>query len=141
LPADFTDCADGDLAGDGDVAAAACGAATSQPGPQEAMFYLYPDVSTLDTVFQTDVSQEGLTEFPADDTTDCSTQTGFGEWQYTDGTRGGSVACQITSDGHVFVAWTDDEFLTEGVVRSTGTSQADVSALYDWWTQNSNYQD
>ena len=140
LPADFTDCAEDELAGDGDVAAAACGVATSQPGPQEAKFYRYPDVGTLDAVFQNDVSEEGLTEFPADESTDCSTQAGWGEWQYTDGTQGGSVACQITTDGHVLVAWTDEEFLTEGVVRAPGTSQAEVSALYDWWTQHSDYQ-
>jgi hypothetical protein len=38
------------------------------------------------------------------------------------------------------VSWTDDEFLTEGAVRSTGTTQEDVAALYDWWTQNSDFQ-
>ena len=137
-PTDFVDCAEDELAGDGDVAAASCGAARTQPGPQEAKFYLYPDVATLDTVFQTDVSDEGLTEFA--DTGDCTTGVGYGPWTYTDGTPGGQVACQITADGHVLLAWTDEEYLTEGVVRAPGTTQAEVSALYDWWTSNSDYQ-
>jgi len=140
LPADFTDCTEQELAGDGDVAAAMCGAAATQPGPQEAQFFLYPDTTTLDSVFQSDVSSQGLTEFPADESTDCTTTTGYGAWQYSDGTPGGAVACAITTDGHVIVSWTDDEFVTEGAVRSPGTTQEDVAALYGWWTQNSDFQ-
>jgi len=138
LPADFTDCAAAELAGDGDVASAACGASQTQPGPSEARFYLYPDVATLDAVFEADVSDEDLTEFGPTD--DCTTGTGHGEWNYSDGTPGGRVACQITDDGHVFLAWTDDEFLTEGAVRSPGSTQEDVGALYEWWTEHSDYQ-
>jgi hypothetical protein len=137
LPLDFTDCADGQLAGDGDVAAAACGSAQSQPGPSEAAFYLYPDVATLDTIFQSDVTTEGLTEWTGD--ADCSTSIGFGEWT-TNGVTGGQVACAITPEGYVVIAWTDNEFLTEGVVRAPGTTQAEVTSLYEWWTANSFYQ-
>jgi hypothetical protein len=137
LPVDFTDCAADQPAGDGDVAAAACGAAQSQPGPSEAAFYLYPDVATLDGVFQSDVTSEGLTEWTGD--ADCSTSTGFGEWT-TNGVTGGQVACAITAEGYVVIAWTDNEFLTEGVVRAPGTTQAEVTSLYDWWTANSFYQ-
>jgi hypothetical protein len=138
LPSDFTDCTATAPAGDGDLAAASCGSATTQPGPAEAEFYLYPDLSTLDSTFQTDVTAEGLTDFPAD--ANCSTGTGHGEWKYTDGSPGGQVACWITADAHVLVAWTDNAFLTEGVVRAPGATQAEVSALYDWWTQQSEYR-
>ncbi|WP_171058115.1 hypothetical protein [Modestobacter altitudinis] len=138
LPVDFDDCADAPLAGDGDVAAAACGSALTQPGPEAAAFYLYPDQVTLDSVFSADVTEEGLAEFAVED--DCSTGTGYGEWTYSGGEHGGQVACQIAGDGYVVVAWTDDEHLTEGVVRAPGTTQAEVSALYDWWTANSEYQ-
>ncbi|PZA19147.1 hypothetical protein DMO24_22285 [Modestobacter versicolor] len=141
LPADFVDCAPKELAGDGDLAAASCGPAQTQPGPSEAMFYLYPDVATLDQVFLNDVTTEGLTEFPSTGEIDCSTATGYGPWTYTDGTPGGQVACQILAEGYVVIAWTDDDFLTEGLIRAPGTTQADVSALYEWWTSaNSEYQ-
>jgi hypothetical protein len=138
LPVDFDDCADAPLAGDGDVAAAACGAALTQPGPEAAAFHLYPDQDTLDSVFSSDVTEEGLAEFAVED--DCSTGTGYGEWTWSGGQRGGQVACQIATDGYVVVAWTDDQYLTEGVVRAPGTTQTEVSALYDWWTANSEYQ-
>ena len=138
LPADFTDCTETEPAGDGDLASAVCGASATQPGPAEARFYLYPDVATLDSVFQSDVSDEGLAEFGSTD--DCTTGTGYGEWTYSDGTPGGQVACHITDDGHVLLAWTDDEYLTEGAVRAPGSTQDDVSALYEWWTENSDYQ-
>jgi hypothetical protein len=137
LPLDFTDCAVDQPAGDGDLAAAACGSAQSQPGPSQAEFYLYPDVATLDTVFQSQVTSEGLTEWTGD--ADCSTSTGFGEWT-TNGVTGGQVACAITAEGYVVIAWTDDEFRTEGVVRAPGTTQAEIASLYDWWTANSFYQ-
>jgi hypothetical protein len=138
LPADFTDCADEQLAGDGDVAAATCGAAQNQPGPAQAGFNLYPDLDTLHSVFQSEVEGQGLTEFA--DGGDCSTGTGYGEWTYSTGATGGRVACQITGDGNVLVAWTDDGFLTEGIVMAPGNTQAEVSTLYDWWTANSEYR-
>jgi hypothetical protein len=137
LPSDFTDCTATAPAGDGDLVAASCGSATTHPGPAEAEFYLYPDLSTLDSTFQTDVTAESLTDFPPD--ANCSTGTGTGEWKYTDGSPGGQFACWIT-DAHVLVAWTDNAFLTEGVVRAPGTTQGELSALYDWWTQHSRYQ-
>jgi hypothetical protein len=139
LPGDFTDCAEEQLAGDGDVAAASCGAASTQPGPSQAGFNRYPDLSTLDSVFQAEVAGQGLTEFV--DGADCSTTTGYGEWTYsTTGITGGKVACQITDDGNVLIAWTDDDFLTEGIVVAPGTTQAEVSALYEWWMANSEYR-
>jgi hypothetical protein len=138
LPVDFTDCTETRPEGDGDLAAASCGAAQNQPGPAEAKFFLYPDPATLASVFQADVTDGALAEFV--DGTTCSTGIGYGPWRYADGTPGGQVACQLTDDGHVLVAWTDEEFLTEGVVRAPGSTQAEVSALYDWWTANSEYQ-
>jgi hypothetical protein len=50
------------------------------------------------------------------------------EWTCTGGEQGGQVA------------WTDDQHLTEGVVRAPGATQAERSALYDWWTADSEYQ-
>jgi hypothetical protein len=138
LPVDFDDCVDAPLAGDGDVAAAACGAALTQPGPEAGAFYLYRDQGALDSAFSSDVTEGGLPEFAVED--DCSTGTGYGGWTYSGGEQGGQVACQIADDGYVVVAWTDDQYLTEGVVRAPGTTQAEVSALYDWWTANSEYQ-
>jgi hypothetical protein len=139
LPADFVDCTDMELEGDGDLAAASCGAALTQPGPQMAAFYLYPDVATLDEVFADDVADQGLTEFATGDS--CSAGTGYSEWTYNDGTHGGQLACQLTGDGNVLITWTDDAFLTEGLIQAPGTSQAEVSALYDWWMSvNSEYQ-
>jgi hypothetical protein len=135
LPADLTDCAEVPLAGDGDLLAAECGAAATQPGPSGARFYLYPDRETLDGVFSSDVASTGLTEFG--DGQDCSTDMGYGSWG--SGAAGGLVACTVV-DGTVNIAWTDDEFLTEGVVSAPGTTQADVATLYAWWTENSFYE-
>lgn len=137
LPIDFTDCAEADLAGDGDLLSAECGEARTQPGPSGARFYLYPDVATLDEVFAKDVEGSGLTEFPADQ--DCSTGTGFGAWE-VEGVVRGQVACTIVQDDTVSIAWTDDEFRTEGIVSVPGTTQADVAELYSWWVDNSYYQ-
>ncbi len=39
----------------------------------------------------------------------------------------------------MFILWTDDEYLTEGIVRLPGSTQAEVATLYDWWLTNSNY--
>ncbi|WP_448615737.1 hypothetical protein [Modestobacter sp. URMC 112] len=137
LPADFTDCGEAPRAGDGDLLAAGCGAAGTQPGPTGARFYLYPDVRTLDAVFSNDVDSSGLTEFT--DEQDCSTSVGYGAWQTT-GETGGLYGCAILDDGTVSLAWTDDRFLTEGIVSAPGTTQADVAALYAWWTEHSYYQ-
>jgi hypothetical protein len=137
LPRDFTDCVEADLAGDGDLLSAECGEARTQPGPTGARFYLYPDVATLDEVFAKDVEGSGLTEFP--DGQDCSSGTGFGAWE-VDGVTRGKVACTIVEDDTVSIAWTDDEFRTEGIVSVPGTTQADVTELYSWWVDNSYYQ-
>ncbi|WP_222194056.1 hypothetical protein [Modestobacter italicus] len=137
LPSDFVDCVEQPLAGDGDVAAAACGASQTQPGAAEAVFHRYPDVATLDAVFEADTGGAGLTALTGED--DCSTTVGYGEWTI-DGVTGGLVACTIVGDGTVQIAWTDDEYLTEGLVSAPGTTQEDVSALYAWWTENSFFQ-
>lgn len=137
LPVDFVDCQEADLIGDGDLLSAECGPSATQPGPAGARFYLYPDVATLDEVFAGDVERSGLTEFPDDQ--DCSTGTGVGAWGI-EGVPRGLVACTILDDDTVSIAWTDDEFLTEGFVAAPGTTQADVAELYTWWVANSDYQ-
>jgi hypothetical protein len=137
LPADFTDCEEADLAGDGDLVSAECGEAATQPGPTGARFHLYPDVATLDEVFADDVEGSGLTQFADDE--DCLSDTGFGAWG-TEGTTRGLVACTILDDDTVSIAWTDDEYVTEGIVSAPGTTQADVAELYTWWVDNSYFQ-
>ena len=94
-------------------------------------------MATLDSVFTEDVTGSGLTQF-ADDQ-DCSTGLGYGGWN-VDGVVGGMYGCAVLDDGTVSIAWTDDEFLTEGIVVAPGTTQDDVATLYDWWRQNSAYQ-
>jgi hypothetical protein len=137
LPEDLSDCTAGETAGDGDLAAATCGPADTQPGPAEADFHLYPTVDTLDDVFLADAGDLGLAELPED--VDCTTETGYGEWTYATGETGGLLACGLTDDGRAVIAWTDDEFLVEGALLAPGTTQADVGALFDWWTEHSDY--
>ncbi|MGY2081588.1 hypothetical protein [Modestobacter sp. SYSU DS0657] len=134
LPVDFTECSEAEPIGDGDVVAADCGAASTQPGPTDATFLRYPDVDTLDDVFVADVTSLGLEEWGV--ATDC-TEDGYGEWVRGEDV-GGLLACGLT-DGTAFLYWTDDEFLTEGVVSAPGETQDDVVALYEWWVENSDF--
>ena len=78
LPVDLTGCSERELAGDGDIAAATCGAALTQPGPTEAQFHLYADKATLDEVFSRDVEGRGFPEFAGEP--DCIGSQGVGEW-------------------------------------------------------------
>ncbi|MCZ2806561.1 hypothetical protein O2W18_15735 [Modestobacter sp. VKM Ac-2983] len=135
LPSDFTDCQEEQLEGDGDLAAAVCGPALTQPGPAGAVYYEYPDETTLTSVFADDAAELRLGELPEGG--DCSTTTGYGEWTYPSGVTGGLVACALLPDGDVVIVWTDDEHLVEGAVHAPGTTQDDVAALYEWWTVNS----
>ncbi|MGY1749847.1 hypothetical protein [Modestobacter sp. SYSU DS0511] len=135
LPDDFAECSEAEPIGDGDVVAAACGAASTQPGPTDAMFLRYPDVDTLDDVFVADVGGLGLEEWAG--ATDC-TEDGYGVWARGEGGAGGLLGCGLT-DGTAFLYWTDDEFLTEGVVSAPGETQDDVVALYEWWVENSDF--
>ncbi|MCZ2850042.1 hypothetical protein [Modestobacter sp. VKM Ac-2978] len=137
LPSDFTDCQERGLRGDGDLAAAECGPALTQPGPAGAVYHQYPDVPTLDSVFAADAVELGLSEWSGDD--DCSTTTGYGEWTYPDGVTGGLVACALLPDGDAVIVWTDDEYLVEGAVHAPGTTQDEVADLYEWWTVNSDF--
>lgn len=123
--------------GNGETAAASCGSALTQPGPQTADFYQYPDKSTMDSIFENDVTAAGLTELGADQ--DCSTTTGYFPWATDDRSQTGQVGCAINSNGTVAIVWTDDQFNIEGIVSAVGTTQADVDSLYQWWRVNSNY--
>jgi hypothetical protein len=134
LPVDLTGCQPIELHGDGDVAAARCGPALTQPGPQEAQFHLYEDVATLDEVFARDVESRGIAEFPGDP--DCASGQGSGEW--TSNSSTGRFACALI-DGRTWLYWTDRVALTEGILVGSGSTQADLGALYDWWTTNSDY--
>jgi hypothetical protein len=139
LPLGFTDCAAATRAGDGDVAAAVCRAATAQPALVQAVFHLYPDQATLDAVFDGQATTEWVLSAFADGA-GCSTATGYGPWSHPDRTRGGQLACQVTGEGDVLLAWTDDAFLTEGTIRVPGNSQAEMTALHDWWTSHRDFR-
>ncbi|MGY1735115.1 hypothetical protein [Geodermatophilus sp. SYSU D00684] len=137
LPVDFPDCAEAALAGDGDVAHASCGPSTTQPGPQQAEFFQYPDKATMDSVFTNDASGQGLAQLPEGQ--DCTATTGIGSWG--GGSNSGLVACAIdTGNNAVVITWTDDAALVEGIVGAPGATQADLAALYTWWQANSDYR-
>jgi hypothetical protein len=138
LPGDFLDCAAVRPIGDGDVAAATCRSAATQPDLVQAIFHRYPDQATLDSVFESQAAERGMSPFP--DGLDCSTANGYGRWSHADQTRGGQLACQVTGEGEVLLVWTDDEFLTEGTVRTPGDSRAEMAALYDWWTSHRDFR-
>jgi hypothetical protein len=135
LPVDFTDCEEAPLAGDGDIAHAVCGASTTQPGPQQAGFWLYPDQATLSSVFESDVA--GAPAIPEGQT--CNDTVGVTDW--TTPTNSGRVACTIDADsGNVAIVWTDDNAGIQGIVTAPGTTQADLGALAEWWAVNSDFQ-
>ena len=134
VPADFTDCAGADPAGDGDVAAVDCGASTTQPGPTAASFYLYDDTDTLDQVFTRDAGDIGA--MPEGE--DCATAEGVTVWN-ADGVEGGQIACTITDEG-LLIAWTDREFGIEAVVTGPGSTQDELAELAEWWRNNSDLQ-
>jgi hypothetical protein len=136
VPVDFTDCAETDLAGDGDVAAVTCGSSSTQPGPETASFYLYEDSQTLDQVFVQDVEAEGIEPLP--DGEDCDTAQGVTTWD-VDGVEGGNLACTIGTEG-VLIAWTDREFGIEAVVTAPGSTQEELAVLAGWWRANSDFQ-
>jgi hypothetical protein len=132
LPPDLTGCVESGLAGDGDVAAATCGPSSTQPGPQMAVFHRYPDRASLDAVFASDVRTAGLQ--PLQPPQDCSSSPGEFHWS-SGGLEGGDVACVI-GGGQIEIAWTDYAFLNEGVIAAPGTTQPQLTALYQWWSLN-----
>jgi hypothetical protein len=137
LPTDFRDCRPADPVGDGDIAAATCGPSATQPGPAQASFYLYEDRERLDSVFANDAAAQGLSRVP--DGQDCSTGTGTGQWGAGD--NSGQVACAIDAqNGRVWITWTDNAALTEGIVIAAGSTQDDLAALYQWWVSNSSFR-
>jgi hypothetical protein len=139
LPLGFTDCVPATRAGDGDLAAAVCRAAAGQPDLVQAAFHLYPDQATLDAVFEGQATTE-WTLSPFADGAGCATAPGYGPWSHSDQSPGGQLACQITGEGDVLVGWTDDDALAEGIVWVPGNSQAELAALYDWWTSHRDFR-
>ncbi|MGY1689976.1 hypothetical protein [Geodermatophilus sp. SYSU D01105] len=122
---------------DGDIAHATCGSSATQPGAAAGAFWQYEDQQTLETVFFNDVSDLGVAEQPEGQ--DCSTAPGIQSWTFEG--NSGLAACWISAEeGVVNIVWTDNDALVEGLVSAPGTTQADLAALYSWWTQNSNYQ-
>jgi hypothetical protein len=134
VPAEFTDCARADPAGDGDVAAVTCGTSVTRPGPEAASFYLYDDPAILVQAFAADAVDVG----PMPDGETCTTAQGVTHWD-NEGVEGGQIACTITDEGPV-IAWTDREFGIEGVVTAPGSAQEDLAALAEWWRVHSDFR-
>lgn len=85
-------------------------------------------------MFSRDVEGRGFPEFPGEP--DCIGSQGVGEWSGAGSS--GQLACALI-DGRPWLYWTDDVALTEGIVVGEGSTQADLAALYEWWTTNSDY--
>ncbi len=133
LPVDFDDCAATTPAGDGDVGAAVCGPSLTQPGAQGAGFWMYRNADTLSAVFTADAGDLA----PLPQGADCTTAQGVTAWQSSSGT--GAIACHVKV-GQARILWTHQAALVEGLVRSPGTSQADLARLYTWWIQHGHLQ-
>ncbi len=85
-------------------------------------------------MFRRDIEARGITAFPGEP--DCATSQGFADWSGNGSS--GQLACALIN-GVPWLYWTDDVALTEGIVVGAGSTQADLGALYDWWTRNSDY--
>jgi serine/threonine-protein kinase len=123
-------------AGDGDLAALDCGAATAQPGPDFSRFYLYPDSSTVEQVFLTDVQGVSLSELTSDQS--CPTNQGYYFYTGTNGDQAGRVACYVSDENDAVLVWTQDDAKAEAVVRLTGGGTDGLTTLWNWWREGSN---
>ncbi|WP_366489572.1 serine/threonine-protein kinase [Petropleomorpha daqingensis] len=123
-------------AGDGDLAALDCGAATSQPGPDFSRFYLYPDSATVEQVFLDDVTGVNLTELSADQA--CPDTQGYYYYTGTNGDQAGRVACYVSDDNNAVLVWTQDDAHAEAVVQLTGGGTEGLATLWTWWRDGAN---
>jgi serine/threonine-protein kinase len=133
IPGGFNpdNCRTQDAAGDGDIAALDCGAATGASGPTDSVFYLYPDPGTLDGVFLDDVERLGLTELSGQN---CPDAQGYQNYTDANGDQAGRIACYIDEDSNTSVlVWTQDSFSAEGFVIVADGGMEGLQTLVDWW--------
>jgi serine/threonine-protein kinase len=123
-------------AGDGDLAALDCGAASSQPGPDFSRFYLYPDSATLEQVFLTDVQGVSLTELTSEQS--CPDNQGYYFYTGTNGDQAGRVACYVSDENDSVLVWTQDDAKAEAVVRLTGGGTDGLATIWNWWRDGAN---
>ncbi|WP_448638414.1 protein kinase domain-containing protein [Geodermatophilus sp. URMC 63] len=136
LPADFdpATCETTDPGGDGDLAAVACGAALTQPGPSAAAFYLYEDRAAVDRVFLVDVAGLHLDELGD---TDCPDAHGHRQYTGADQRAAGRVACWVDGDGNANLAWTQNDVAAEALVVVPGGGESGLADLWAWWNDAS----
>jgi serine/threonine protein kinase len=138
IPGGFNrdNCRTQDAAGDGDLAALDCGAATAADGPTDSAFYLYPDAETLDGVFLNDVERVGLSELSGQN---CPEAQGFQNYNDANGNQAGRIACYVREqDNASVILWTQDAFSAEGFVILADGGVEGLATLVDWWRVPSN---
>jgi serine/threonine-protein kinase len=128
---DVATCTPRPLAGDGDLASLQCGAATSQPGPQQATFYLYEDGAAVDAVFQADVERVGLSQLSEGN--NCPDSQGYQGYTDAQEQYAGRIACWVDTQGDANLAWTQEDLGVEGVVEIPGGGESGLADLYAWW--------
>lgn len=133
IPDDWidVDCDTGVLPDDGAIAALGCGAARNQPGPEDSVFYRYPDAATLDAVFQADMQRNGVGPLP--EGAQCPSAHGYGTYEI-DGQPAGRIACYVDADNNGILIWTRDAVATEAIVTVMDGGQIGLDVLYDWWS-------
>jgi serine/threonine-protein kinase len=138
LPADFRagECTTADAAGDGDLAALACGASRSQPGPSLSSFYLYRDKGALEDVFTADVTRRHLSQFT--DGQACPADQGYNNYKASDGHQAGRVACYVDEDDTAILIWTQDDARAEALIGIGKGGKDGVKTLWNWWIQGAN---
>ncbi|MGY1743218.1 MULTISPECIES: protein kinase domain-containing protein [unclassified Blastococcus] len=132
IPGDFiaVDCDPGEPTDDGAVAVLGCGSASTQPGPEDSVFYLYEDGATLDEVFLADVERNGVPPLP--DGASCPDAQGHGSYAIDD-ERAGRLACYIDEDNDAIMIWTQDGFAAEALAVIVDGGRPGMQALWDWW--------
>jgi len=139
VPADFPrrQCAEDELAGDGDIAKVSCGASLSQPGPTMSTFYLYEDQAQVSDVFESDMAGFNLALLPSG-SFECNANAGYATWAYTaEGGTAGYYSCRIAEEeGVAIIQWTEDEYAFYGAVFLPGGA-AELAQLWEWWQNKS----
>ncbi|RBY83128.1 hypothetical protein [Blastococcus sp. TF02A-26] len=134
IPPDWipVDCDHGELPDDGAIAALGCGAASTQPGPEDSVFYRYADAATVDAVFLADMERNGVAPLPPG--AECPSAYGHTTYE-VDGEPAGRMGCYIDGNNNGILIWTRDAVATEGIVTVMDGGQIGLDVLYDWWVQ------
>lgn len=135
-PADFDPgaCSSQPPAGDGDLAALACGQAFTQPGPSGSLFHLYP-AGSVDGVFLDDVTALGMAEHAEGQA--CPDFLGYSHYTNSGQLRG-RVACWIGQDNASYLLWTEDDYDAEALVAIPNGGGQGIYVLWDWWVDSAN---